>query len=74
MNSQNNQQRFISINDFSDKFITCCDCGDEFLWSKGEQAFFKSISLLNPRRCPACRQLRKSRLIVVDTQKDGELQ
>jgi len=68
----NNQKKgFISAADFEDKFIPCCDCGDEFLWSAGEQAFYHAMSLLTPRRCKPCRQIRKSRPILIET-KDGD--
>ncbi|MGP8079111.1 MAG: zinc-ribbon domain containing protein, partial [Dehalococcoidales bacterium] len=30
----------IKVSDFQDKFITCCECGDEFLFSAGEQAYY----------------------------------
>lgn len=52
------------IPEFTDKFITCCDCGDEFLFEVGEQAFFYSKGLADPKRCPSCRKARKQSLLV----------
>jgi CxxC-x17-CxxC domain-containing protein len=41
---------------FMDKTLQCRDCGIEFVWAAGEQAFYESKGLLNPPgRCPSCR-------------------
>ena len=46
---------------FQDKSIQCSDCGTDFTFSTEEQEFFKSRGYTNePKRCPACRQTRKS--------------
>ena len=50
--------------EFIDRFITCCDCGDEFLFEVGEQAYFASKGLADPKRCPTCRKVRKQSLMV----------
>lgn len=42
-----------------DKYLTCEDCGELFLFEKGEQAFYIRKRLNLPKRCPACRTLRK---------------
>ena len=42
---------------YQDRTITCRECGVEFVFSAGEQAFFASKGLQNvPQRCPSCRQ------------------
>ena len=39
-----------------DQRIKCVDCGEEFLFTAGEQAFYASKNLMNPpSRCPTCR-------------------
>lgn len=44
----------------SDKTIRCRDCGQDFVFTEGEQAFYKEKGLENePTRCPACRKARK---------------
>ncbi len=44
-----------------DKSITCVDCGEEFLFTVGEQAFFRERGLPNePTRCKRCRETRKA--------------
>ncbi|MGH2406918.1 MAG: zinc-ribbon domain containing protein [Candidatus Limnocylindrales bacterium] len=41
---------------YTDRTLTCRDCGDEFVFSAGEQAFFASKGLQNdPQRCAGCR-------------------
>lgn len=47
---------------YTDKIITCRDCGQDFAFTSGEQEFFASRGFTNePSRCPACRAVRKSR-------------
>ena len=44
-----------------DKTIICKDCGHEFLFTVGEQEFFKEKGFENdPVRCPDCRKARKA--------------
>src|SRR6185369_13772235 len=44
-----------------DKSITCVDCGEEFLFTAGEQAFYRERGLTNePTRCKSCREKRKA--------------
>ena len=46
---------------FSDKTLTCKDCGQEFIWTAGEQEFYQSRGLMNqPGRCPSCRAARRA--------------
>ena len=45
---------------FSDRTLTCRDCGQQFVFTAGEQEFYQSRGLTNdPGRCPDCRQARK---------------
>ena len=48
---------------FKDKTLKCCDCGESFGFSAGEQAFFYSKQLSEPRRCKPCRELRKRTIL-----------
>jgi hypothetical protein len=44
-----------------DKTIVCKDCGAEFAFTEGEQAFYKEKGFENePVRCPECRRARKN--------------
>ena len=46
---------------FQDKSLQCSDCGQQFTFTSGEQEFYSSRGLQNePKRCPECRQVRKS--------------
>ena len=46
---------------FVDKSIQCSDCGTTFTFSAEEQELFESRGYTNePKRCPSCRQARKS--------------
>ncbi|MCD8498801.1 MAG: zinc-ribbon domain-containing protein [Eubacteriales bacterium] len=43
-----------------DKTLNCKDCGVEFIFSEGEQAFYAEKGFTNePLRCPDCRRARK---------------
>lgn len=44
-----------------DKNLTCKDCGGEFVFTEGEQTFYKEKGFENdPVRCPECRRARKN--------------
>ncbi len=46
---------------FEEKQIQCSDCGATFAFSAEEQELFKTKGYTNePKRCPTCRQARKS--------------
>jgi hypothetical protein len=66
--------RIIKVSAYTDKQITCVDCGDTFTFSAGEQAFFASKGFgTEPKRCTLCRRIRRLTVIVDDTGKGGEL-
>lgn len=45
---------------FTDKTLTCSDCGNSFTFTAGEQEFHQSKGFTNePRRCPNCRNARR---------------
>ncbi len=45
---------------FLDKSLKCRDCGVDFVFTAGEQAFFAEKGLMNdPQRCPECRAVRR---------------
>jgi CxxC-x17-CxxC domain-containing protein len=47
---------------FADKTITCRDCGEEFVFTAGEQEFYQEKGFTNePTRCPNCRRANKAR-------------
>ena len=44
----------------SDQTLTCRDCGQEFTFTAGEQAFYQERGFSEPQRCPNCRASRKA--------------
>jgi CxxC-x17-CxxC domain-containing protein len=46
---------------YTDRNLTCVDCGGEFVFSADDQEFHASRGFTNePKRCPDCRRARKS--------------
>ncbi len=44
-----------------DQYIRCSDCGEEFVFTAGEQAFYREKGLTHaPTRCKNCRENRKA--------------
>ncbi len=58
-----NQRTFADKPDLEDANIYCIDCGQDFIWSIGEQLFFRDKGLQNPpKRCRDCKQAKNKRL------------
>ena len=52
---------FKEVYEMEDKKIICKDCEKEFIFTVGEQEFYKEKGFENdPVRCPDCRRARKS--------------
>src|SRR5829696_6896236 len=52
--------------EFQDSTIKCVDCGEEFIWTAGEQVFFHDKGLKNePKRCKPCKQAKNERLAAI---------
>lgn len=45
-----------------DKVINCVDCGNQFTFTEGEQQYYMDKGLNVPKRCPACRLKRTTRI------------
>ena len=46
---------------YQDITLTCKDCGNEFVFTAGEQEFYAEKGFQNqPQRCKACRDARKN--------------
>ena len=46
---------------YEDKTLICKDCGQEFVFTAGEQEFYASKGFENePQRCKPCRDKRKA--------------
>ena len=47
--------------EFTDKTLTCADCGSDFIFTIGEQEFYAERGFKNePKRCKDCRDQRRS--------------
>jgi CxxC-x17-CxxC domain-containing protein len=45
---------------YEDKTLVCNECGQEFVFSAGEQEFYAARGFQNePKKCKACRAARK---------------
>ena len=53
---------------FVDQDLTCSTCGSGFVFSAGEQEFFKDKGFTNaPKRCKECKSLRLKRRPMTET-------
>jgi CxxC-x17-CxxC domain-containing protein len=53
--------------EFVDTSLSCIDCATDFIWTAGEQAFFRDKELLNPpKRCKECKKAKNRRLEAVE--------
>src|SRR5579883_154495 len=52
--------------ELEDQLIRCIDCGKDFVWTVGEQGFFRDKGLQNPpKRCKPCKQAKNERLAAI---------
>ena len=46
---------------YEDKILVCVECGEEFIFSAGNQQFFAERGLMyEPKRCKACRDAQNA--------------
>ncbi len=45
--------------EFKDKTILCVECGDQFIFTAGEQSYYYQKGLAVPKRCHSCRMYRR---------------
>lgn len=52
--------------EFEDRNIKCIDCSRDFIWTVGEQVFYRDKNLQNPpKRCKECKQAKNERLAAI---------
>jgi len=52
--------------EFQDKTMLCIDCNGNFIWTAGEQVFFRDKQLQNPpKRCKECKQAKNERIAAI---------
>jgi CxxC-x17-CxxC domain-containing protein len=67
-----NEKTFADEVDFRDTDILCIDCGQDFIWTIGEQVFFRDKGLTNPpKRCKGCKQAKNERLAAITAAQDA---
>lgn len=56
-----------------DRNINCIDCQEDFIWTVGEQTFFRDKKLDNPpKRCKSCKKAKNERLnAIANAQREG---
>ena len=48
------------MSEFQDRTLKCVDCGADFIFPSGEQAFYHEKNFKNqPKRCRTCKQKRQ---------------
>jgi CxxC-x17-CxxC domain-containing protein len=61
-----NRKTFADAPELTDIEIVCIDCGNTFIWTIGEQVFFRDKGLQNPpKRCKDCKQAKNERLAAI---------
>jgi len=56
-----------NVDDIDDVSIQCIDCAQEFIWTVGEQVFFREKELQNPpKRCKPCKKAKNRRLDAIE--------
>ena len=58
--------------EYADKIITCSNCGQEFLWLRHEQLFFKERHFAPPKRCLVCRRARRFHTVALNSERKEE--
>ena len=53
----------VANHDGEDKKIVCKDCGKTFIFTPGEQEFYKSKNFLEPKRCKKCSKKRRLKFL-----------
>ena len=57
---------YLQFLDFIDREIECKDCGEMFLFSSKEQAFYEKKGFSDMVRCKSCIQSKRERMAVFD--------
>ena len=54
------------MHEYQDRALECIDCGEEFVFTAGEQHFFADKGLKNePKRCKDCKAKKNERILAV---------
>ena len=64
-------KKLMDKTDFEDRELQCADCGLPFTFTAGEQLFFWTKGLSEPKRCKQCRMLRRRSLMNIQEEQNG---
>ena len=53
----------VANHDGEDKEIRCINCGKTFIFTPGEQEFYKSKNFPDPKRCRQCSKKRRRKFL-----------
>ena len=56
---------------FMEKRLICTDCGQDFIFTEGEQRYFWSKGLADPKRCKPCRIIRRRSIVSIQEEHNG---
>ena len=45
---------------YTDKTLTCSDCGQQFVFTADDQEFYATRGFSEPKRCRSCRAMRRT--------------
>ena len=64
-NSNGHVSQISSVeNELPDVVIICINCEQDFIWTTGEQQFYRDKGLQNPpKRCKPCKQAKNERIV-----------
>ena len=58
---QDENNEAVAVEEYVDETLVCKDCGNEFVFTAGEQRFYAEKGFLNkPKACKACRDAKKN--------------
>jgi len=61
-----------AVVEYIDKTLSCIECGQEFIFTAGEQLFFADKGLSNePKRCKPCKHRKNERINAIMHSQDG---
>jgi hypothetical protein len=55
-----------------DRELICQDCQSTFIWTVGEQRFYRELNYTQPKRCVSCRAYLKRK--IRERNRTGEVQ
>jgi len=61
--------------DFQDRSLKCVECGNEFVFTAGEQIFYRDMGLTHdPKRCRSCKAQKKSNFNSAPVQRTNRIE